>query len=205
MLSQEVHQGAIFHRFNTVANTLGTQFTDGLPDAFRTRRFTRMNGNMPAGITCAVEMREEQAAREAQFIPGQVDCGDRVTMRQQRFQLLQTGRFAEGTAHDANQTGLHIEGFTPFTDTFNHSFNHACNRQTVGHRHIAWREAQFDIMQAITGGIFDVLKGDTATGIQRGQHLYTPVEFAQKTDQVRFIRGDLNVRDQGFKRLSRKR
>ena len=56
LLGQEVHQGAIFHRFYTVTDTLGTQFTDGLPDALRPRRFTGVNGNMPAGIACAVEM-----------------------------------------------------------------------------------------------------------------------------------------------------
>jgi hypothetical protein len=36
-----------------------------------------------------------------------------VTMGQQRFQLLQAGRFTERTAHNANQTGLYVEGLHP--------------------------------------------------------------------------------------------
>ena len=164
-----------------------------------------MHGNVPAGIARAVEVGEEQTAREAQLVTGEVDGGDGIAMGQQRFQLLQAGGFTERTAHNANQTGLNVEGFTSFAHAFNHGFHHACNGQAVGHRHIARREAQLDVMQAVTGRIFNVLKRHAAAGIQRGQHLHAPVEFAQEADQIRFTGGHLYVRDQRLKRLRRKR
>ena len=205
LLRQEIHQGAVFYRLHAVTDTFGAQLADGLPDAFRASRFTRVHGNVPAGIARAVEVGEEQAAREAQLVTGEIDGGDGIAMGQQRFQLLQAGGFTERTAHDADQASLNVEGFTPFADAFNDGFHDACNGQVVGHRHVARREAQLDVVQAVAGGIFDVLKRHAAAGIQRRQHFHAPVEFAQEADQVRFIRGHLHVRDQGLKGLSRKR
>lgn len=53
-----------------MSNTLRTQFTNRLPDAFRPGSFACMDGNMPARITRAVEVRKEQTSRETKFITG---------------------------------------------------------------------------------------------------------------------------------------
>lgn len=44
-----IHQRRILHRLHAVADTLGTQFANRLPDAFRASGFARMNGDAPAG------------------------------------------------------------------------------------------------------------------------------------------------------------
>ncbi|MOA33586.1 hypothetical protein D3C78_1548930 [compost metagenome] len=88
MFGEEVHQCRILNRFHAMANTFGTQFADRLPDAFRTRGFTCVYGDAQAGVAGAVEVAEEQAAREAQFVAGQIQCGNTVAVRQQAFQLL---------------------------------------------------------------------------------------------------------------------
>ncbi|MNC53075.1 hypothetical protein D3C75_1024600 [compost metagenome] len=178
-----------------MTNTLGAQLTDRLPDALRPCGFTGMHGDVPACVASAVKVGEEQTAREAQLITRQIDGGDVIPVRQQRFQLLQARRFAKGTAHDANQTCFNIKSFAAFAHTCNYRFNHTLDRQLVGHRHIAWREAQLNVVQAIAGRIFDVLIRHTTAGIQRGQHLNAPVELAQEADQIRLVFGDLNVRD----------
>ena len=63
MLDEVIHQRTIFNGFNAVTNTLSAQLFNGLPDAFRSRGFARMHGNMPAGVARAwLEVRQEQAA-----------------------------------------------------------------------------------------------------------------------------------------------
>ncbi|MNV93203.1 hypothetical protein D3C71_1878650 [compost metagenome] len=83
MLRQVIHQCRIFYRFNPVADALCTQLTDRLPDAFWASGFTGMNGNAQACVTSTVEMAEEQAAREAQLITGQIQRGNAVAVGQQ--------------------------------------------------------------------------------------------------------------------------
>ena len=68
LFDQKIHQRAIFHGLHAMTDTFGAQFANGLPDALRARRFASMYGNMPARITRAVKVREEQTAREAKFI-----------------------------------------------------------------------------------------------------------------------------------------
>ena len=70
MLGEVIHQRTIFNGFNAVTNTLSAQLFNGLPDAFWSRGFARMHGNMPAGVACLVEMGQEQTARESQFVTG---------------------------------------------------------------------------------------------------------------------------------------
>ena len=105
-------------------------------------------------------------AREAQFITGQIQCGDTVAVGQQRVKLFFTGGLAEGPAHDANQTCFNVKCFTTFFYTGNHRFDYTSNRQLVRHRHIAWRKTQLNVMQAIAGSIFDIFIGNAAAGIQ---------------------------------------
>ncbi|MNN64467.1 hypothetical protein D3C81_1799080 [compost metagenome] len=120
---------------------------------------------MPARVARTVEMREKQAAGEAKFITRQIDGGDLIAMGQQRFQLLQTGRFAEGTAHNANQIRLYVKRLTAFAHACDNRFHHAVDGQIVGHRHIAWGKTQFDIMQAIARRIFNIFERHATAGI----------------------------------------
>lgn len=70
LLGEKIHQRPIFNGFYAMSNTLRTQFTNRLPDAFRPGSFACMDGNMPARITRAVEVRKEQTSRETKFITG---------------------------------------------------------------------------------------------------------------------------------------
>lgn len=70
LLGEKIHQRPIFNGFYAMSNTLRPQFTNRLPDAFRSGSFACMDGNMPARITRAVEMRKEQTSRETKFITG---------------------------------------------------------------------------------------------------------------------------------------
>ncbi|KXA23892.1 hypothetical protein HMPREF3197_03408 [Klebsiella pneumoniae] len=63
----------------------------------------------------------------------------------------------------------------------------------MGHRHIAGREAQLNVVQAISRRVFDVLIRHAATGFQRGQDLYPPVELGEETNQIGLKAGDLDV------------
>ena len=149
-----------------MADAFRTQFANGLPDAFRTGSFSGVHRNVPACVTRAVEMGQEQAAGEAQFITGKVKRGDPIAVRQQRFQLLQTRGLAEGPAHDADQLRLHAKGFTAFMYASDDRFHHASNRQLMCHCHVARRKTQFYIVQAIARGVFDIFKRDAATGVE---------------------------------------
>ncbi len=91
------------------------------------------------------------------------------------------------------------ENAAPFTYASDNCLNHAVDGKLVGHRHIARREAQLDIVQAIARGIFHVFVRHAATSFQRGQDFHPPVELSEKTDQIRFEAGDLDVGTQRFK------
>ncbi|MNE96346.1 hypothetical protein D3C80_1945330 [compost metagenome] len=90
-----------------------------------------------------------------------------------------------------------------FADPFDHSFHHACHRQFVVHCHVIRGETQFGIVQTGLRRIFDVFFSNTAAGIEIAQHLDPPVEFLQKTHQIRFGMHHLHVGTQGFKFVSR--
>ncbi|MNP16776.1 hypothetical protein D3C76_1091840 [compost metagenome] len=111
-----------------MTDTFGTQLADGLPDALRTRRFTGMDGNVPACIPGAIKVGEEQTAREAQLVARQIHGGDMVPVRQQSFELLQAGVLPEGTAHDANQARFNVKGLAAFAYAGNDGFHHTRDR-----------------------------------------------------------------------------
>ncbi|MNP16775.1 hypothetical protein D3C76_1091830 [compost metagenome] len=71
----------------------------------------------------------------------------------------------------------------------------------MGHRHIARREAEFDVVQAVACGILNIFEGDPTAGVQRGQDFYPPVELAQEADQIRLVFRHLHVWDQCLKGL----
>ncbi|EFJ54522.1 hypothetical protein HMPREF9549_04075 [Escherichia coli MS 185-1] len=60
-------------------------------------------------------------------------------------------------------------------------------------------------MQAVTGCIFNVFKCHAAAGIKRGENFNAPVKFSQKAHQIGFVGNDLNVGNQCFQGLCRKR
>ncbi len=122
-------------------------------------------------------------------------------MGQQRLQLLNAGVLAKGAAQNTDQTRLDVKGLTALTHALNDRFNDARDRQAMGHCHIAGGEAQLNIVQPVTCGIFHVLKRHATAGLQRGQHLDAPVQFCQEAHQIRFVSGHLDVRTQRFKRV----
>lgn len=73
----------------------------------------------------------------------------------------------------------------------------------MGHRHITRRKTQFNVVQAVARGVFNVFPGNTAAGFQRSQHLHAPIKFRQEANQVWFIAGDLHMRTQRFKGICR--
>ena len=166
MFREEIHQRRILYRFHAVTDAFRAQFANSLPDAFRTGGFTGVHRNVPARVTRAVEVGQEQTAREAQFITGKVKRGDPIAVRQQRFQFLQAGGFAEGPAHDADQLRLYAKGFAAFLHAGNNGFHHASNRQLMRHCHVTRRKTQFYVVQAIACGVFDIFKRDAATGVE---------------------------------------
>ena len=184
-----------------MTDTLGTEFANRLPDALRACGFTGVNGDMPARVTSTVEVVQEQAAGEAQFVARQIQRGDMVAMRQQAVQLRHARLFTEGAAQNADKTSVNAVVTAALTHAVNHGFHHAGYRQVVGHRHIARRETQFHIMQAVARGIFHIFIRHAAAGFQRAEHLYAPVEFGEKAHQIRFIFGYLHVRAQRFQRI----
>lgn len=78
----------------------------------------------------------------------------------------------------------------------NYRLYHAVDRQPVGHRHIAGREAQLNVVQAISRRVFDVLIRHAATGFQRGQDLYPQSSLARKLTRSGLKAGDLDMRTQ---------
>ncbi|CCJ88443.1 hypothetical protein BN132_371 [Cronobacter turicensis 564] len=201
LFRQEIHQRRIFHCFHAVADTLGAQLANRLPDALRACGFTGVNGDMPARVTPAVKVIQEQAAGEAQFIARQIQRGDVIAMRQQAFQLGHARLFTKGTAQDADKTGVHAEFAAALTHAVNHGFDYARHRQIVRHRHIARRETQLHVMQTVARGIFHIFVRHTAAGFERAEHLHAPVEFGEKAHQIRFVFGYLYVRAQRLQRI----
>ncbi len=82
MLGKKIHQRAVFNRFYAMADTLGAQLADRLPDAFRTSRFTRMHRYAETGVARLRKVAEELAAGKAQLIARQIDGGDVIAVRQ---------------------------------------------------------------------------------------------------------------------------
>ena len=117
-------------------------------------------------------------------------------MGEQRRQLFLTGGFAEGAAQNTDQPGVDLEIAASLLNPGNYRLYHAVDRQPVGHRHIAGREAQLNVVQAISRRVFDVLIRHAATGFQRGQDLYPPVELGEETNQIGLKAGDLDMRTQ---------
>ena len=115
-------------------------------------------------------------------------------MGEQGRKLLFAGRFAKGAAQNADQAGLNVKVAAAFFNASDHRFDYARDRQLVGHRHIARRETQFNVVQAVASGIFEVFISDAAAGFQRGQYLYAPVQLSEEADQIRLIAGDLYMR-----------
>lgn len=128
----------------------------------------------------AAEVIHKQVSREAQLIPGEVEGGDAVAVGEQSLKLFLTGRLAEGAAQDADQAGFDVKVAAAFFHSGDHRLDNAGNGQLVSHRHIAWRETQFDVVQAVARGIFEVFIGDAAAGLQRGQHFYPQSSLARK-------------------------
>lgn len=136
MFCQEIHQRRIFYRLDAVADTLGAQFANRLPDAFRPGGFAGMHGDAQASVARTVKVAEEQAAGEAELVASQIQRGDAVAVCQQTFQLFQTGIFAKGAAHDANQAHVNAAIAAAATHAVNHRFHHAGNRQAMLHCHV---------------------------------------------------------------------
>ncbi|SQI93955.1 Uncharacterised protein [Klebsiella oxytoca] len=189
-----VHQRRVLHRLHTVADAFGSQLANGLPDAFRTGGFACMDRDPPARIARAAEVLHKQIPREAKFIAGEVEGGNAVAVGEQSFELFLARRFAEGAAQNTDQTGFNVKVAAAFFYPSDHRFDDARYRQLVGHRHIARRETQFDVMQSVARGIFKVFIGNAAAGIQRSEHFYTPIQLREEADQVGLIAGDLYMR-----------
>ncbi len=166
MFGQVVHQGRILYRFDPMTDALRAQLADGLPDTFRSGRFASVDGNMPASVAGLIKMVEEQRAREAQLITGQIQRGDALAVGEQRRQLFLTGRFTEGAAQNADQAGVDLKIAAAFTYARDHRLYYAVDRKLMGHRHIAGREAQLNVVQAIARGVFDVLVCHATAGFQ---------------------------------------
>ncbi len=193
VLGQIGHQGRILNRFDTVANTFGTQLANGLPHALGAGCFTGVHGDAHACIAHLAEVVDKEFSREAQLVTGQIDGDQLVAMGQTGGQLLIALLGAEGAAHDADQVGLDAEVTAARGHAVDDGFHHTLRVQLMGHRHIGRAEAQLCIVDTGAQQVFYVLVGNPAAGVVVGQHGNTPVQLLQEGDQTWLVLDDLYV------------
>ena len=85
MLGHMVHKGGILGRRDGVPDALGAQLAESLPDAVWTGRFACMNGDLPADVSCLMEVLGEQLAGPIGFVSGQIQGDQAIAPGQERL------------------------------------------------------------------------------------------------------------------------
>lgn len=144
-----------------------------------------MHGNTQASVACAakVVVVKQQANGETQLIARQIERSNAIALRQLGSEILLSGGFAEGAAHDADQSDIDIMLTAAVANTINLRFQNACHLQPMFHRHIVRRETQLGVGQPSVGHVLDVFVRYAAAGIKIAHHRHSPVKLLQKTDQ----------------------
>jgi hypothetical protein len=193
VLAEEVEELGVFHRADAVADARGTQELDGVPDALRASRLSRMNGDTESEFADAVEVVREKVRRETGFVAGEVDGDKAGSDREKGVEFgLAAGR-PERAAENPDCVDGRLKTPDSGRDSVEDGLSDSPRVDSVGRTHESGAEAELDVIEVFVSRILDVFVSDTAAVIGCFENSDRPLEFFEEFDEAWLSRRDAHM------------